>query len=72
MIMAESGATVANAFVQIMPSIEGATGSITQAIMPEVSAAGTSGGAVFGANLLGGVKGKLMGAGRCHCRRARR
>lgn len=63
MIMAESGGTVANAFVQIMPSIEGATGSITQAIMPEVSAAGTSGGAVFGANLLGGVKGKLMGAG---------
>ena len=61
--MAESGGTVANAFVQIMPSIEGATGSITQAIMPEVSAAGTSGGVVFGANLLGGVKGKLMGAG---------
>lgn len=61
--MAESGGTVANAFVQIMPSMDGATGSITQAIMPEVSAAGTSGGAAFGANLLGGVKGKLMGAG---------
>lgn len=61
--MAESGGTVANAFVQIMPSIDGATGSITQAIMPEVSAAGTSGGAAFGANLLDGVKGKLMGAG---------
>lgn len=61
--MAESGGTVANAFVQIMPSMDGATGIITQAIMPEVSAAGTSGGAAFGANLLGGVKGKLMGAG---------
>lgn len=61
--MTESGGTVANAFVQIMPSMDGATGSITQAIMPEVSAAGTSGGAAFGANLLGGVKGKLMGAG---------
>lgn len=61
--MAESGGTVANAFVQIMPSMDGATGSITQAIMPEVSAAGTSGGAAFGANLLDGVKGKLMGAG---------
>ena len=61
--MAESGGTVANAFVQIMPSMYGATGSITQAIMPEVSAAGTSGGAAFGANLLDGVKGKLMGAG---------
>lgn len=61
--MAESGGTVANAFVQIMPSMDGATGSITQAIMPEVSAAGTFGGAAFGANLLDGVKGKLMGAG---------
>lgn len=61
--MAEGGATVANAFVQIMPSMDGATGSITQAIMPELSAAGKTGGASFGANLLGGVKGKLVGAG---------
>lgn len=45
--MAE-GATVANAFVQVMPSMEGATGNITNAIMPELTKAGTSGGAAFG------------------------
>ena len=60
--MAE-GATVANAFVQIMPSMEGATGNITNAIMPEISTAANSGGALFG-NVFSGKVGALMkGAG---------
>lgn len=52
--MAE-GATIANAFVQIMPSMEGATSSITQAIVPGLSDAGGKAGLDFG-NMF---KGKL-------------
>lgn len=47
--MAE-GATVANAFVQIMPSMQGAGTSIAQAITPDISKAGTKAGSGFGAN----------------------
>lgn len=58
--MAE-GATVANAFVQIMPSMEGATSSISQAIMPGVESAGGSAGASFG-NVFAGKMGTALKA----------
>ena len=58
--MAE-GATVANAFVQIMPSMDGATGSITDAIMPGINSAATSGGLAFG-NIFSGKLGTAMKA----------
>ena len=56
--MAE-GVTVANAFVQIMPSMEGATDNITQAILPGVGQAGTQAGAAFG-NMFTGKMGALL------------
>lgn len=61
--MAEGGATVANAYVQVMPSMEGATGDITKAIVPNIEAAGDKAGVGFGGKLLGGAKGALLGAG---------
>lgn len=61
--MAEGGATVANAFVQIMPSMEGATDNITKAIVPNIEAAGDKAGVGFGGKLLGSAKGALLGAG---------
>lgn len=61
--MAEGGVTVANAYVQIMPSMEGATGNITKAIVPDIESAGDKAGVGFGGKLLGGIKGKLVGAG---------
>lgn len=61
--MAEGGATVANAYVQVMPSMEGATGDITKAIVPNIEAAGDKAGIGFGGKLLGGAKGALLGAG---------
>ena len=47
--MAE-GTTVANAFVQIMPSMEGATSNITSAVVPELTKAGDKAGAGFGSD----------------------
>lgn len=61
--MAEGGATVANAYVQVMPSMEGATDNITKAIVPNIEAAGDKAGVGFGGKLLGGAKGALLGAG---------
>lgn len=61
--MAEGGATVANAFVQVMPSMDGATDNITKAIVPNIEAAGDKAGIGFGGKLLGGAKGALLGAG---------
>lgn len=60
--MAE-GVTVANAFVQVMPSMEGATGNITNAIMPELSSAAQSGGVMFGSVFSGKVGALMKGAG---------
>ena len=56
--MAE-GVTVANAFVQIMPSMEGATSSITSAIMPGIENAGNTAGSKFG-NLFAGKMGVAL------------
>ena len=50
--MAE-GTTVANAFVQIMPSMEGATSNITSAVVPELTKAGDKAGAGFGSVFAG-------------------
>ena len=60
--MAE-GATIANAFVQIMPSMDGATNNITQAILPSMSTAGTQAGATFGGMFTGKLGTVLKGAG---------
>lgn len=51
------GVTVANAFVQIMPSAEGATSAIERAIMPGMESAGSKAGDTMGAGLLGSLKG---------------
>ena len=58
-----SGATVANAFVQIMPSMEGATDSITNAILPSMTAGGNKAGATFGGAFSGKMGALLKGAG---------
>ena len=63
--MAES-VTVANAYVQIMPSAQGAKESITDAIMPAAESAGDSAGDAIGSGILGKIgelKGPLMAAG---------
>ncbi len=60
------GINVANAYVQIMPSMEGATSSITDALMPAMQSAGDEGGAIMGTGILGKLstlKGPLMAVG---------
>ena len=58
-----SGVTVANAFVQVMPSMEGATDSITNAILPSMTAGGNKAGATFGGAFSGKMGALLKGAG---------
>ena len=63
--MAE-GVTVANAYVQIMPSAQGAKESITSAILPGAEDAGNSAGDAIGSGILskiGALKGPLMAVG---------
>lgn len=60
--MAE-GVTVANAFVQVMPSMEGATDNITNAILPSMTAGGNKAGATFGGAFTGKMGALLKGAG---------
>lgn len=57
--MAE-GVTVANAFVQIMPSAQGAKESITSSILPAAEEAGSSAGDSIGSAIVGKL-GKLSG-----------
>lgn len=57
--MAE-GVTVANAFVQIMPSAQGAKESITSSILPAAEEAGNSAGDSIGSAIVGKL-GKLSG-----------
>lgn len=52
--MAE-GVTVANAFVQVMPSMEGATTGITNALVPGLTQAGEKAGTSFGTIFSGKV-----------------
>lgn len=60
--MAE-GATVANAFVQIMPSMEGATNKISDAIVPGLGDAGSKAGESFGSMFTGKMGALMKGAG---------
>ena len=63
--MAE-GATVANAYVQIMPSAQGAKQSITDAILPAAVSAGDEAGDAIGKGILGKIgelKGPLVAIG---------
>lgn len=63
--MAE-GVTVANAYVQIMPSAQGAKESITDAIMPAAESAGEGAGDAIGSGILGKIgelKGPLLALG---------
>lgn len=61
--MATEGVTVANAFVQVMPSMQGATDSISSAILPGVTQAGDKAGASFGAMFTGKMGAMLKGFG---------
>ena len=61
--MMASGVTVANAFVQVMPSMEGATDNITNAILPSMTAGGNKAGATFGGAFTGKMGALLKGAG---------
>ena len=56
--MAE-GVTVANAFVQVMPSMEGAGTNIANALVPELSKSGDMAGTSFG-NAFSGKLGSVM------------
>lgn len=58
-----SGATVANAFVQIMPSMEGAETSIADAIVPSLGGAGEKAGTGFGTMFAGAAGGALKAVG---------
>jgi len=51
--------TVANAYVQVIPSMEGATSNITNAILPQLETAGGQAGTAFGAGF-GGKLGAAM------------
>ena len=57
----KNGVTVANAFVQVMPSMEGATDNITKAILPGIEDAGGKAGSMFG-NVFSGKAGTAMKA----------
>lgn len=53
------GINVANAYVQIMPSMKGAESSIQEALAPAMEQAGEASGSLLG----GGILGKLQGLG---------
>lgn len=51
------GATIANAYVQIMPSAEGATSAVSDAILPGMEKIGDEAGGNLGSGLLSSLKG---------------
>ena len=53
------GVNVANAYVQIIPSAQGIKQNITDAIVPDLAAAGEQGGEVLGSGLLQTLQGSL-------------
>lgn len=55
--------TIAQAYVQIVPSADGIQGSLTNLLGGEADSAGNSAGESFGANLIGKVKGLIAAAG---------
>lgn len=63
--MAE-GVTVANAYVQIMPSVQGMKQNLTDSLVPDLTAAGEQGGEAMGGGImakLGALKGPMMAVG---------
>lgn len=54
---------LAKAYVQIIPSAEGISGSISQVLSPEASSAGTEAGESIGTNLVSNLKTIIAGAG---------
>lgn len=61
--MSTEGATVANAFVQVMPSMEGAGTNISNALVPSLTGAGNNAGAQFGSVFAGAAGTALKAAG---------
>lgn len=57
------GVTVANAFVQVMPSMEGATSNLAAAIIPGMQSAGDKAGSAFGSVFTGKVGGAMKALG---------
>ncbi len=58
-----SGVTVANAFVQVMPSMEGAEASLTSALSGAMEGAGDAAGKAGGGSMLDAISGALGGLG---------
>ena len=58
-----NGIDVGKAYVQIVPSAEGISGSISKIIEPEAQSAGDSGGSALGGNLVSTVKKIVVAAG---------
>lgn len=54
---------LAKAYVQIVPSAEGISGSISDVISPEASSAGDKAGGLLGSNLVSAIKGAIAAAG---------
>lgn len=57
--MAEEGVNVANAYVQIIPSAQGVKQNITDALVPDLTAAGQQGGDALGGGLMSTLQGSL-------------
>lgn len=57
--MAAKGTTVATAYVQVMPSMEGATSNITSALLPQLGGLGDEAGGLFG-KMFNGKAGALV------------
>ena len=57
--MAKKGTTVATAYVQVMPSMEGATSNITSALLPQLGGLGNEAGGLFG-NLFNSKAGAIL------------
>jgi hypothetical protein len=57
------GINLAKAYVQIVPSAKGITGSIAEAVGGEASSAGESAGSSFGGNMVSKIKGLIAAAG---------
>ena len=57
--MAGEGVSVANAYVQIIPSAQGVKQNITDALVPDLTAAGQQGGDALGGGLMSTLQGSL-------------
>ena len=57
--MAGEGVNVANAYVQIIPSAQGVKQNITDALVPDLTAAGQQGGDALGGGLMSTLQGSL-------------